>query len=100
MMATRNSVVPPECGSTSYRRRRDRRRGPALCLPRYCLAGVGGRSLTPSIPTQEPVGLSVPSSTAAAYGYTCSDLTDPYTAAQAALELYNDYGFSPWAATY
>ena len=39
-------------------------------------------------------------STAAAYGYTCFDLTDPYTAALAALELYEDYGFSPWVATY
>lgn len=38
-------------------------------------------------------------STAAAYGYTCYDLQDPYTAAYAALELYNDMGTSPWALT-
>jgi Transglycosylase SLT domain len=38
-------------------------------------------------------------STAASLGYTCSDLTDPYTAAEAALALYNRDGLSPWAAT-
>jgi hypothetical protein len=38
-------------------------------------------------------------STAAAYGYTCYDLQDPYIAAQAAYELYLDYGLSPWALT-
>ncbi len=38
-------------------------------------------------------------STAAAYGYTCYDLQDPYVAAQAAYELYLDYGLSPWALT-
>ncbi len=36
-------------------------------------------------------------STAALYGYTCYDLTDPYVASRAAYELYLDYGFSPWA---
>jgi hypothetical protein len=38
-------------------------------------------------------------STAASLGYTCADLTDPYTAAEAALALYNRDGLSPWAAT-
>ena len=38
-------------------------------------------------------------STAASMGYTCADLTDPYTAAEAALALYNRDGLSPWAAT-
>jgi hypothetical protein len=38
-------------------------------------------------------------STAASLGYTCTDLTDPYTAAEAALALYNRDGLSPWAAT-
>ena len=36
---------------------------------------------------------------AAGLGYTCADLTDPYTAAEAALALYNRDGLSPWAAT-
>ena len=39
-------------------------------------------------------------STAAAYGYTCYDLQDPYIAAQTAYELYLDYGFSPWVTYY
>lgn|SRR5215217_361081 len=38
-------------------------------------------------------------STAASLGYSCADLTDPYTAAEAALALYNRDGLSPWAAT-
>lgn len=38
-------------------------------------------------------------STAAVYGYTCYDLTDPYTAAYAAKLLYYDYGLSPWSLT-
>jgi soluble lytic murein transglycosylase-like protein len=38
-------------------------------------------------------------STAASYGYTCADLTDPYVAAQAALALYHDSGLSPWSAS-
>lgn len=38
-------------------------------------------------------------STAAYYGYSCWDLTDPYVAAYAARELYWDYGLSPWALT-
>ena len=38
-------------------------------------------------------------STAASLGYTCADLTDPYTAAEAALALYNRDGLSPWSAT-
>jgi hypothetical protein len=37
--------------------------------------------------------------TAASLGYSCADLTDPYTAAEAALALYNRDGLSPWAAT-
>jgi hypothetical protein len=35
-------------------------------------------------------------STAAYYGYTCWDLQDPYVAAQAAYELWWDYGLTPW----
>jgi len=38
-------------------------------------------------------------STAASLGYSCADLTDPYTAAEAALALYDRDGLSPWAAT-
>ena len=38
-------------------------------------------------------------STAASLGYSCADLTDPYTAAEAALALYNRDGLSPWSAT-
>ena len=38
-------------------------------------------------------------STAASLGYTCADLTDPYTAAEAALALYNRDGLSLWGAT-
>lgn len=38
-------------------------------------------------------------STAASMGYSCDQLTDPYTAATAALELYNRDGLSPWSAT-
>lgn len=38
-------------------------------------------------------------STAYEYGYTCYDLQDPYVAAYAAYELYNDYGLSPWSLT-
>lgn len=38
-------------------------------------------------------------STAAAYGYTCYELTDPYTAATAAKQLYNDSGLAPWSLT-
>jgi len=38
-------------------------------------------------------------STAAGLGYSCADLTDPYTAAEAALALYDRDGLSPWAAT-
>jgi len=32
-------------------------------------------------------------------GYTCAELTDPYVAAQAALELYRYMGLSPWSLT-
>ena len=38
-------------------------------------------------------------STAWEYGYTCYELQDPYIAAQAAYELWWDYGLSPWALT-
>lgn len=38
-------------------------------------------------------------STAAEYGYTCYDLQDPYVAAEAAYELWWDYGLSPWSET-
>lgn len=33
------------------------------------------------------------------YGYTCAELTDPYTAAVAAKELYEYAGYSPWVLT-
>src|SRR5215217_5407472 len=38
-------------------------------------------------------------STAWEYGYTCYELQDPYIAADAAYELWWDYGLSPWALT-
>lgn len=38
-------------------------------------------------------------STAAYYGFSCYELTDPWTAAYAAKLLYLDYGLSPWALT-
>jgi hypothetical protein len=38
-------------------------------------------------------------STATSLGYSCAELTDPYTAAEAALALYNRDGLSPRAAT-
>lgn len=38
-------------------------------------------------------------STADAYGFTCYDLQDPYTAAYAAKLLYYDLGLRPWRLT-
>ena len=104
----RNSVVPPECGSGSSAVAGSTSSVDAAIdavdLP-YAFHGIAWRESGDDPYAVNPYsGACGPfqflPSTAAAYGYTCSDLTDPYTAAQAALELYNDYGFSPWAATY
>ena len=106
----RNSVVPPSCGG-----------GPASEASEASGAGsvdaaIDAVGLPPIFYTiaaresgDDPYAVNPYSgacgpfqflpSTAASIGYTCADLTDPYTAAEAALALYNRDGLSPWAAT-
>jgi len=95
----RNSVVPPSCGGTSdVDAAID-----AVGLPAvfhdiaYRESGDDPYAVNPYSGACGPFQF-LPS-TAADYGYTCADLTDPYTAARAALVLYQDYGLSPWTAT-
>ena len=106
----RNSVVPPRCGEE---------RGASLHYAGSvgsvdaAIDAVGLPPIFHTIAARESGGdpyavnpysgacgpFQFLPSTAASLGYTCADLTDPYTAAEAALALYNRDGLSPWAAT-
>jgi len=99
----RNSVVPPSCGYSAGGSGDVDAAIDAVGLPAifhdiaWRESGDDPYAVNPYSGACGPFQF-LPS-TAADYGYTCADLTDPYTAARAALELYHDYGLSPWAAT-
>jgi Transglycosylase SLT domain len=113
----RNSVVPPSCGSSAgydagYSAGSEAS-GSGVGSVDAAIDAVGLPPIFHTIAAREsggdPYAVNPSSgacgpfqflpSTAASLGYTCADLTDPYTAAEAALALYNRDGLSPWAAT-
>ena len=105
----RNSVVPPSCGSSAG----SETSGSGVGSVDAAIDAVGLPPIFHTIAARESGGdpyavnpysgacgpFQFLPSTAASLGYTCADLTDPYTAAEAALALYNRDGLSPWAAT-
>ena len=105
----RNSVVPSSCGSSAG----SEASGSGVGSVDAAIDAVGLPPIFHTIAARESGGdpyavnpysgacgpFQLLPSTAASLGYTCADLTDPYTAAEAALALYNRDGLSPWAAT-
>ena len=113
----RNSVVPPSCGSSAGHdagySAGSEASGSGVGSVDAAIDAVGLPPIFHTIAARESGGdpyavnpysgacgpFQFLPSTAASLGYTCADLTDPYTAAEAALALYNRDGLSPWAAT-
>ena len=114
----RNSVVPPSCGSSAglaagYRWKTKALAGSGAGSVDAAIDAVGLPPIFHTIAARESGGdpyavnpysgacgpFQFLPSTAASLGYSCADLTDPYTAAEAALALDNRDGLSPWAAT-
>ena len=105
-----NSVVPPSCGGGFASEAREASGAGSVDA---AIDAVGLPPIFHTIAARESGGdpyavnpysgacgpFQFLPSTAASLGYTCADLTDPYTAAEAALALYNRDGLSPWAAT-
>jgi hypothetical protein len=107
----RNSVVPPDCGGSyagGYAT------GASAGSVSEAIDAVGLPAIFHTIAARESGGDNTAvnptsgacsafqflPSTAASLGYSCSELmADPYTAAQAAKELYDQYGLSPWSLT-
>ncbi|CAA9436884.1 hypothetical protein AVDCRST_MAG82-2513 [uncultured Rubrobacteraceae bacterium] len=113
----RNSIVPPSCGSSAGHdggySAGSEASGSSVGSVDAAIDAVGLPPIFHTIAARESGGdpyavnpysgacgpFQFLPSTAASLGYTCADLTDPYTAAEAALALYNRDGLSPWAAT-
>jgi hypothetical protein len=105
----RNSVVPPSCGSSAG----SEASGSGVGSVDAAIDAVGLPPIFHTIAARESGGdpyavnpysgacgpFQFLPSTAASLGYSCAELTDPYTAAEAALALYEREGLSPWSAT-